>query len=227
MLEAIVFDFDGVIVDSEPLHHQAFDAVLRPQGLGFDYERYLERYLGYDDRDAFAAIMNDAGMPPLTPDRLRELMDAKQQAFNKIAANSTHAIPGSVAMIQQASRVLPVGICSGATYEDINLMLSALAIGDEFSTVVAANDVAKSKPDPEGYALAVERLSASVGKKIAAEHCLAIEDTAAGIESAKGAGLMTLGLTTTGPASLLAKADRVVENLVDISVDTLKAWYND
>jgi beta-phosphoglucomutase-like phosphatase (HAD superfamily) len=225
MLQAIVFDFDGVVVDSEPLHYQAFVLVGKSIGFEFTYDEYLATYIGFDDRDAFRVMLEAAGQD-VTPGRVAELCRVKQDAFDTVvqaaAANGGQglAIPGALALIDEvAAAGLPRAIASGATRADIELMLGLLGKRDRFETIVTADDVERSKPDPASYTLAAERLGLAPG------NCLAIEDTAAGLRSATDAGMMTLGLTTTGPAEPLATADRVIDDLQGVDLAQLRAWY--
>ncbi|MEM8737660.1 MAG: HAD family phosphatase [Planctomycetota bacterium] len=224
MLQAIVFDFDGVIVDSEPLHYQAFVMVGKSIGFEFTYQEYLATYIGFDDRDAFRLMLSIAGQTP-TDDRIAELGQRKQDAFDAIVharrqQNASIALPGSLELIDLChARRFPIAIASGATRADIELILNLLERRDRFEIIVTADDVPRSKPDPASYALAAQRLG------FAPEHSLAIEDTAAGLRSAKAAGLMTLALTTTGPPQPLAEADRILPDLQGITLDQLKAWY--
>ncbi len=228
MLKAIVFDFDGVIVDSEPLHHRAFVAVAGPLGLDLDYPTYLRQYIGFDDRDAFRAMMRQLGRDA-DDTTIAQLGHEKAAAFERLASQAVRAIPGAIDLIRAATdAALPVAIASGATRADIDLMLGALGLAHHFPVVVSADDVARSKPDPTSYALAVERLAAyHPDADLQPGHCLAIEDTAAGLASARGAGLMTLGLTTTGPAAALTEADRVIDHLEGVTLEQLRAWYDD
>lgn len=123
---------------------------------------------------------------------------------------------------------MPIAIASGATRLDIELMLEGLGLRERFELIVSANDVSVSKPHPQTYARAAEQLAAMhPGLGLRPGECLAIEDTAAGIESATGAGLLTLGLTTTGPAETLHRAMRVVPNLTGVTIDQLRRWYGD
>jgi len=162
---------------------------------------------------------DDAALPPL--------IDDKAKAFEQLVAQHAPAIPGALELIDEARAAgLPIAIASGATREDIRLMLEGLGRADRFQTIVTADDVARSKPDPTSYALAVQRLAhAHPGLGLEPGDCLAIEDTAAGIQSAAGAGLMTLGLTTTGPAASLTKAQRVIPDLAGVTLDQLHTWY--
>lgn len=227
MLKAIVFDFDGVVVDSEPLHYRAFMEVGKGIGVAFDYAHYLKHYIGFDDRDAFRAMLASAHMP--TEDsHVTELCHLKKGAFENLVNQGAAAIPGAVDLIDEAYGQIPIAIGSGATTFDIELMLRGLGRRDRFEVIVSADDVYRSKPDPATYRLAVEQLAAKHPElNLTPNDCLAIEDTAAGIESARGAGLMTLGITTTGPASALARAGRVEQGLEGVTMDQLRQWFDD
>ena len=227
MLKAIVFDFDGVIVDSEPLHYQAFLALARGFGLDFTYEEYARKYIGYDDRDAFRAMLVELDGSHVDEDRLAELGRKKSDVFQSIADAGVRAYPGVLDLIHRAAAVMPLAIASGATRKDLELVLGKFGLGDRFEPIVSADDVAHSKPDPQTYVLAVRGLARRHrGLAIQPVDCLAIEDTAAGIDSARAAGLRTLGVAHTGPASQIGHADQVVAALADLDLETLRGWYS-
>ncbi len=217
MLGAIVFDFDGVVTDSEPLHWRAFDRVAKPLGVSFSYEEYLRELVGFDDRDAFRAILGRLGVADER--RVTDLCRQKQIAFEAVVQEGVRAIPGVTALIHEACAQMPIAIASGATRRDIDLILGRLELQDYFKTIVTADDVSRSKPDPETYRLAVSRLGLDPGV------CLSIEDTAAGVASARGAGLMTLGLDTLGRPESLGQAMRVAASLEGVTLQTLRQWY--
>jgi len=220
MLEAIVFDFDGVVADTEPLHYRAFQRVLEPMDMGFDYATYMRDYIGCDDRDAFRLAYRSADHA-LPDERLVELIHAKSQAFHAVVAQGVDVFAGVVELIESAADRMPIAICSGALRSDIDGIMPAVGDGallERFKAIVTAEDVARSKPDPSSYLLAAERLG------IAPPRCLAIEDTPAGLASARGAGMKTLGVATTHPPSDLS-ADRVVSSLSQVNVDGLREWW--
>ncbi len=226
MIKAIVFDFDGVVVDSEPVHYRAFMEIGKGLGVAFDYEHYLKHYVGFDDRDAIRAMLIQAGMP--TEDaHVAELRQQKQVVFEKLVLQGAAAIPGAVELIDEAYGQIPIAVGSGATTLDIDLMLDSIGRRDRFEIIVSADHVSRSKPDPATYRMAVEQLAEEHTElKLRPSDCLAIEDTAAGIESASGAGLMTLGIATTGPASLLSRANRVEPGLEGVTLAKLRLWYD-
>ena len=209
--QAVIFDFDGVIVDSEPAHYRAFQAVLEPLGLGYGWDRYVAHYMGFDDRDGFREAYREAGRE-LDAAGLEELIAAKHAAFEAEMRAGLDPIPGAVDCVRRLAAAYPLAVCSGALRGEVTPTLERLDIAEAFRVVVTAEDVARSKPDPESYRLAVERLGESLGQPLDAHACLAIEDTPTGAASAAGAGLRVLGLAG-GTDHGLDRADWVVTTL--------------
>ena len=231
VLKAVIFDFDGVIVDSEPLHYRAFLRVAHKFDIDFSYKQYLERYVGYDDRDGFRTMIND-WRPDLTakqqdPTWLADLCQEKAHAFESIVGDGFESIQGTQQFIESINGKLPMAIASGAVESDISLILGQLRLADCFDAIITANDVTRSKPDPRTYELAVEKLAQNhPTQAIEASDCVAIEDTPAGLESARRAGLSTVGLTTTYPKAKLKLANRVLETLEELTIDLLRKWFD-
>jgi beta-phosphoglucomutase len=211
--EAVIFDFDGVIVDTEPLHYAAFQRLLEPLGLGFSWETYAETYMGFDDRDAFIEAFKGQS-PELTTPALHGFIDRKAELFQEIILDGISAYPGVVHLIRKIRESgTPLAICSGALRSDIDPILKKLGISDCFDVIVTAEDVARSKPDPECYRLAHTILNSHYSCNLSPHQVLAIEDTPAGISAAKGAGLQVLAVTNSYPAKHLSQADLVTETL--------------
>ncbi len=222
MLAAVIFDFDGIIVDTEPIHYRAFQEVLEPLGLGYSWDEYLLDYIGYDDRDAFRTVFLKSGKA-IDNTRLQALIEEKGAAFQRIIAAGIGPYPGVVELVRALCGNIPVGLCSGALPADIEPILEHLGIAGLFDVIITAADVRASKPDPESYSLAVGRLAAAFPDRvITPECCLAIEDTPAGISSAKGAGLKVMAVTNSYPAEELAGADRIVSSLADVEPETIR-----
>ncbi len=224
MLNAVIFDFDGVIVDSEPLHFRAFQELMKPEGFAFTWDDYLTFFIGFDDRDAFRTLYAKAGRS-LDEARLQELIQAKTGIFQRLVAEHGVApYPGVVELFQGLHGKIPLGLCSGALRSDLAPVLSELGVLALLDVVITADDVPASKPDPECYAQCVRRLAERhPQRQIAAPGCVAIEDTPAGVEAAKGAGLNVLAVTNSHSAQKLRQADRVVPSLDGLGLRDLEA----
>jgi beta-phosphoglucomutase len=215
--EAVFFDFDGILVDSEPMHFRAFIEVLDPLGMGFPWEEYVETYMGFDDRDAFREAFRAKGAA-LDDAYLARLVAAKSRAFHAGIRDGVTAYPGVVTLIESLHAAgLPLALCSGALRSDIDPILSQLGVASRFDVIVSADDVRRSKPDPESYALAYAKMSERCPITLTVpEKSIAVEDTAAGIRSAKGAGLRVLAVTNSYGEMELAEADWIVGSLESI-----------
>lgn len=221
MLAAVIFDFDGIIVDTEPIHYMAFQEVLVPLGLGYPWAEYIDRYIGFDDRDAFREAFRARG-ESISDDRLYQLIGEKARAFNRVISSGVEPYPGVVELILSLVEMVPVALCSGALRSDIAPILQQLELTNAFGVIVTADDVPTSKPDPASYRLALQSLiSRFPNSNITAESSIAIEDTPAGIASARGAGLQVLGVTNSYPADKLIGACKVVATLAGIDYTEL------
>lgn len=228
MLKAIIFDFDGVLVDSEPLHYRAFVVAAKLIGFEMTYEDYLKIFIGYDDRDAFRVMIK--GAPGAGDEevekKVAQLSQQKQEAFAQLVNQGASMIQGVWKLIDSVHGQMPLAIASGATREDIELILNHLGKRDLFETIVTADDVQRSKPDPKTYALAVENLAELHPElELKASECVALEDTAAGLTSARGAGLKTIGLMTSHSAEALSIADQVIEDTDSLNIAVLKQLF--
>lgn len=227
MLSAVIFDFDGIVVNTEPIHYQAFQEVLRPLGLGYSWDSYLESYIGFDDRDAFRESFKRAGKQ-LTDLELQNLIRRKAAFFQSIIRKGITPYPGVLELIKSLSGALPIALCSGALKDDIEPILDQLGIQSSFNVTVTADEVSKSKPDPESYLLAIQRLTRIFPeKKIHPRDCIAIEDTPAGIMSAINAGLNVMAVTNSYQADRLQGAIIVTDSLMNINIQYLKKILND
>lgn len=217
MLSAVIFDFDGIIVDSEPMHFKAFNEVLEPLDKGISWEEYCETYIGFDDRDAFKAIFKNSG-EKISSRNLKHLIEEKAAVFQTlIKKGDATPLPGAIELIKSIPVRLPVALCSGALREDILPILEKLGIENAFSVIVTAEDTPKSKPDPAPYQKTLEKLGIDD-----AATALAIEDTPAGILSAKHAGMKVLAITNSYDRDFLMEADAVAESLEEVSRPTLE-----
>jgi len=215
--DAVIFDFDGIIVDTEPLHYQAFQQVLDPLGVGFSWHEYVDTYMGFDDRDAFIEAFAVRGKT-LAPMELHGLINQKASCFQHIIRAGVSAYPGVIDLIRKLHNAgIPLAISSGALLCDITPILSILSLADCFEVIITADDVAKSKPDPECYRRAFEQLSLHrPALALSPGRTIAIEDTPAGITSAKGAGLQVIAVTNSYPRDSVSDATRIVTSLEEL-----------
>lgn len=219
-LQAIVFDFDGVIADSEPLHLRAFQRALAEEGIELTAQEYFARYLGYDDVGAFEALAEDRGLA-WTDRHVTALVARKGARLQEMMQSGSVLFPGATEFIREAAAVVPIGIASGALRHEIDEIVEAAGVADLFSVIVAAGDTPESKPSPAPYRLAFERLRATSGAELLPRRCVAIEDSRWGLESAQGAGLRCVGVTNSYPAHELPGAELIVDGLKELTLPML------
>ncbi|MDD5286005.1 MAG: HAD family phosphatase [Desulfuromonadaceae bacterium] len=211
--EAVIFDFDGVIVDTEPLHYKSFQRVLEPLELGFSWQDYVDIYMGYDDRDAFLEAF-EAGGRKINSDDLLTLIRQKALLFQDVIRDGVSPYPGVIELIHRLrAEKIPLAICSGALRSDIDPILTILGLEECFDIIVTAEDVSRSKPDPECYQLALDKLCHLCKIPHAKSSTIAIEDTPAGIISAKLAGLQVIAVSNSYPPDKLSEASFVTDSL--------------
>lgn len=224
-LLGVVFDFDGVIADTEPLHLQAFRDTLREREILLSREEYEARYLGFDDEGVFRALAEDPGFPRARhPDEIErligEMTEEKEKRFDALVAEndvSDVVYPDAPACIERLTADgLMLGIASGALHKEIEGILNRAGLRQHFSTIVAADDVERQKPAPDSYTRAVERLCAALGRPPSPAGFVTIEDSRWGIEAAVAAGLPCLGVTTTYDADALSGATAIVSGLAEV-----------
>ena len=220
MLRAIVFDFDGVIANSEPLHFIAFRDVLAEQGIALSRADYYGRYLGYDDIGVFRAVAADHHRA-WTIERLAALTTEKAARVEMLERGTSVLFPGAEAAVRRAAKRVPLAIASGALGVEIRRVLDRANLTGSFGAIVAAEDSPASKPAPEPYARALELLSERLGTALPPASCVAVEDSKWGIASAKAAGLRTVGVLYTYGRSELDTADLIIRSLDDLDLDQL------
>ncbi|MCC6427662.1 MAG: HAD family phosphatase [Phycisphaerales bacterium] len=217
-MQGLVFDFDGVIVNSEPMHEAALRLAALDLGLDFSHDDYASRYIGFDDRDFLTTLASDHHRT-LTPAQIEGFNARKRDAFMTVVKDGLVApFPGVVDLITTAARQLPIAICSGARRHEIDPILEAMGVTRQFKVIVTADDVPRSKPDPACYLTTARRLS------IDPAHLLAIEDTTFGIRSALDAGYKVVAVTHSFTAEELRPAapTRIFPTIADITLDALR-----
>lgn len=221
-LQAIVFDFDGVIADSEPMHLRAFQQTLAEQQIELTGRDYYSRYLGYDDIGLVQALATDRGIA--MSDREITALVARKGARLQEMLHGDHVLfPGATEFIREAASAVPIAIASGALKHEIEEIIESAGIRGLFSAIISSGDTPLSKPSPAPYLLAFERLRQVSGRDLDPRRSVAIEDSRWGLESARGAGLRCVGVTNSYPAAELDGAELVVDGLNALTLATLDA----
>ena len=210
---AVIFDFDGVLVNSERLHFYAFHKVLQHEKIEVSDTEYYEELLGMTDRDSFRQIYQKRDRP-LDPTVLLSLLTRKNQTMmDLIVRRQLKPLPGVEEFVRWLWRRCPLAICSGARSVELDATLTSLALRDCFSVVVGADDYPIGKPDPRVYRHTFQLLQAKAGQAIKASACLVVEDSPAVINRLRPEGFSILAVTNSRPADALKAADWVVEDL--------------
>jgi beta-phosphoglucomutase len=210
---AVLFDFDGVIVNSEPLHFHAFVEVLASEHIDLSEEEYYRDMIGFDDKGAFKYIFEKRGKVLDAKTSLRIMTRKSAVMMDLIHRRQFAALPGVEEFVRGLWRNYPLAICSGALREEIEAMLEGVSLRDCFPIIVAAEDVTVGKPDPQGYLLAMQQVSERIKKAIEPGHCLVVEDAPTVVHSVREAGFTVLGVATTYPVEKLSEANWAVKSL--------------
>ena len=219
-LQAIVFDFDGVIANSEPLHLKAFQQALAEDGIELSAADYFSRYLGYDDVGMFEALARDRHLV-MSDQQVTALVTRKGVKLQMMLNAGSVLFPGAADFIRQAAAAVPIAIASGALRHEIDEIIEAAGLAPLFKAVVAAGDTPQSKPSPAPYLLAFERLREATSRDLDGSRCVAIEDSRWGLESARGAGLRCVGVTNSYPADQVGQAELIVSGLDGLTIEQL------
>ena len=221
-LAAVIFDFDGVLADSEPVHLHVFQTVLDQIGITLTAEEYYAKYLGYSDRDAFIHVLRDRDHD-VGEAELAALLETKTGLFPQ--AIGEHALyAGAAACVARIGAAVPIAIASGALRHEIELILDRSGLREQFPLIVAAGETPRSKPAPDPYARAFELLCerSTLGSDVVAADVVAIEDSEWGLQSARGAGLRTMAVLTSYTREHLPSAEDVVPSIADVTIERLE-----
>jgi beta-phosphoglucomutase len=210
---AVIFDFDGVIVNSEPLHFYAFHQILHDEKIELTEAEYYRELIGFDDRGALRHLLTVRNVAFEPKDLLRLMARKSRVMMELIRERKYTALPGIPEFVRGLWRHYPLGICSGALREEIEAMLEGVSLRDCFGVIVAAEDVTIGKPDPQGYLLCAKMMSEKMATALSPADFLVVEDAPSVIKSVKAAGFPTLGVATSHSLESLAVADWRVQTL--------------
>lgn len=223
-LKAIIFDFNGIIINDEPIHFKMFQKVLKEEGIRLTSEDYFSNYLAYDDRNCFIKILRKSKKP--TPlNKIRELICRKAVYYDAYIKNHLCIFPGAKKWVSVLSKQYPLAIASAALKHEILWVLKKSKLINKFKIIVSSEDTKKSKPDPESYLLALKKLNRF--RKIKADECLVIEDSFAGIHGAHRAKMKCLALEHTYNRSQLKDADLIFKNFSNFDLAKIQELFQD
>jgi len=230
MLRAVIFDFNGILVDDEPIHWELFRRVLQEEGLSLSDRDYYERYLGMDDRGCFRAVFQDRGRS-LNDAALAKLIERKATYYRASIADQMVVFPGVKELVPQLSARFPLAVASGALRDEIELVLQSIGLRNFFRAIASAEDVAAGKPDPGIFLKALQGINGGLSESersaelIRPSECLVIEDSKEGILAARRAGMKCLAVANSYPAVELKSAQAVVESLQEVTIPKLEALF--
>ncbi len=222
MLRAVIFDFDGVITDSEILHFRAFNQVLAKYNIQITKKEYYTDYLGLCDFDFFKSLA-DKGLLKIDDAKTKELLKQKTKIFEKLAKSQgsiIDGVPEFLAMLKQNNT--PMAICSGALLSEIELILDQAHLRSFFEEIVSAEQITRGKPDPDGFFLTLKKLNEKNRDLIHSNQCIVIEDSHWGLEAANTAGMHTIAITNSYAADQLAMAEKIVSHLNELNMTDLQ-----
>ncbi len=230
VLKAVLFDFNGVIINDEPLHEKLIEQILVEENLRPRPGEFREICLGRSDRACLTDLLASRGRV-VTDEYLNQLIARKAKTYlQQIAVlEKLPTYPGLQDLIFGLKATpCKLAIVSGAIRSEIESVLSRLQLSQNFSLIVSGDDLTASKPEPDGYQLAVDRLNQQFPDLcLQPSECLAIEDTFAGIAAAKRAGISVVGVANSYPFHMLQRcANWTVDYLSDLELDRVQQVYN-
>ena len=217
MIKAVIFDFDGVIADTEHIHFEAFKKVLNLNKYDLTEDEYYSNYLAYDDKTFFAKYYQNNNLN-LDKEYLIELLKSKSDAYDALISNNIKIYPGVIDFIKQVAGKYRIAIGSGALKKEIIQILDVIDLTNLFEIIVAADDVTECKPNPEVYYKVLAQLNNKQDDKIKPSECIVIEDSVLGIKAAKNAGMKCIAVTNSYSREKLKDADQIIDSFFELDL---------
>lgn len=225
MLKAVIFDFDGVIANTEPVHFGAFVKTLGERGISLTEEDYYADYLAFDDKTFFRTLLGDRGHK-YDDELILELVRRKGVHYGSLIAGNIKILPGASDFISGLAGSFRLAIGSGALRGEIIDILEYAGLREYFEEIVSAEDIENCKPAPDVYIEVLRRLNASGGADvISPAECLVVEDSVSGLKAALSAGMKCLAVTNSYSADALSGAHLVAGRLDEIGLEDIKRLF--
>jgi beta-phosphoglucomutase len=223
LLRTIIFDFDGIIVDSEPIIMKLTQEMAAKEGWNVSEEDYYLNYLALDDRGIVEHLFTSHGRAVDRP-RIEELVNWKSRVYGEIIENGLPTMPGALDFVREAAKAYPLAIASGSARSEILHLLGKIGLRDYFRIITTADDCECSKPDPEVYLKALaglKKLPEFKESPLLASECLAIEDAPGGIDAAHAAGIKCMGLPHSRTTENLKHAEWVFHGFQEVDLNAI------